>query len=98
MTDPTNEEPSAAAPAAGVYQDAATLTGLDPPQVPLSAVAADNFSNPSLSVDNDDRDKDSAVGGMSAVTSTISLRSSIYEHVEENGRTYHRYKSGSESR
>lgn len=28
-------------------------------------------------------------------TSTASLRSSIYEHVEENGRTYHRYKQGS---
>jgi hypothetical protein len=29
-------------------------------------------------------------------TSTASLRSSIYEHVEENGRTYHRYKQGSQ--
>lgn len=27
----------------------------------------------------------------------MSLRSSIYGHVEENGRTYHRYKEGSES-
>ncbi len=27
--------------------------------------------------------------------STMSLRSSIYEFVEENGRTYHSYKQGS---
>ncbi len=26
--------------------------------------------------------------------STMSLRSSIYDFVEENGRTYHRYKQG----
>jgi hypothetical protein len=26
-----------------------------------------------------------------------SVTSSLYEHVEENGRTYHRYKSGSTS-
>ena len=30
-------------------------------------------------------------------TSTESLCSSIYDYVKENGRTYHRYKSGSES-
>lgn len=28
-------------------------------------------------------------------TSTQSLRSSIYTDVEENGRTYHRFKEGS---
>jgi hypothetical protein len=27
-------------------------------------------------------------------TSTMSARSSIYDYVEENGRTYHRYKEG----
>lgn len=26
----------------------------------------------------------------------MSLSSSLYEHIEENGRTYHRYKEGSE--
>jgi hypothetical protein len=25
----------------------------------------------------------------------MSLRPSIYEHIEENGRTYHRFKQGS---
>jgi hypothetical protein len=28
--------------------------------------------------------------------STMSLRSSIYEYIEENGRTYHALNSGSE--
>ncbi|KAG9233730.1 S-adenosyl-L-methionine-dependent methyltransferase [Amylocarpus encephaloides] len=54
-------------------------------------------SAPSVpSVDNESvaGDDDSAIGGMSVVTSTQSLRSSIYEDVEENGRTYHRFKQG----
>jgi len=28
-------------------------------------------------------------------TSTMSVNSSIYNYVEENGRTYHKYKEGS---
>ncbi|KAE9365680.1 S-adenosyl-L-methionine-dependent methyltransferase [Stipitochalara longipes BDJ] len=54
-------------------------------------------SAPSLpSVDNEGHfdDADSAVGGLSGVTTTVSLRSSIYDHVEEDGRTYHRYREG----
>ncbi|KAF7549454.1 hypothetical protein G7046_g8345 [Stylonectria norvegica] len=40
-------------------------------------------------------DSDSALGGMTPYpSSTASLSSSIYQHVEENGRTYHRYKEG----
>jgi hypothetical protein len=42
-----------------------------------------------------DSDHDSAIGGMSVVTTTMSLNSSVYNFVEENGRTYHRYKEGS---
>jgi len=40
-------------------------------------------------------DNDSAIGGMTPQTSTMSVNSSIYHYVEENGRTYHRYKEGS---
>lgn len=29
-------------------------------------------------------------------SSTVSVRSSIYDHIEENGRRYHKYKDGSE--
>ncbi|CAG8977293.1 hypothetical protein HYALB_00012985 [Hymenoscyphus albidus] len=51
-------------------------------------------SIPSVDDENESGDNDSAIGGMSVVTSTQSLRSSIYEDVEENGRTYHRFKEG----
>ncbi|KAK3938617.1 S-adenosyl-L-methionine-dependent methyltransferase [Diplogelasinospora grovesii] len=44
-----------------------------------------------LSVDSD---ADSAMGDMSSPLSTTSLRSSIYDYVEEYGRTFHRYKQG----
>ncbi|RFU25119.1 hypothetical protein B7463_g11214, partial [Scytalidium lignicola] len=49
---------------------------------------------PSVDTDSVLNDKDSAIAGVSIATSTASLRSSIYEHIEENGRTYHRYKQG----
>lgn len=44
-----------------------------------------------LSVDSD---TDSAMGDMAYPISTTSIRSSIYEFVEEHGRTFHRYKQG----
>ncbi|PQE23050.1 hypothetical protein CJF32_00004446 [Rutstroemia sp. NJR-2017a WRK4] len=39
-------------------------------------------------------DTDSAMG-MSTMSSTVSLRESVMQYVEENGRTYHAYNSGS---
>lgn len=45
-----------------------------------------------------DYENDSAIGGMTPQTSTMSVNSSIYQFVEENGRTYHRYKEGSKFR
>ncbi|KAI0551414.1 S-adenosyl-L-methionine-dependent methyltransferase [Xylaria curta] len=45
-------------------------------------------------VDNTTWDGDSALGSMSLFSSTQSLNSSIYNHVVENGRTYHRFKEG----
>ncbi|KAK3316842.1 S-adenosyl-L-methionine-dependent methyltransferase [Apodospora peruviana] len=44
-----------------------------------------------LSVDSD---ADSAMGDVDYPMSTASVRSSIYEYVEEYGRTFHRYKQG----
>ncbi|KAI0522225.1 S-adenosyl-L-methionine-dependent methyltransferase [Xylaria bambusicola] len=41
---------------------------------------------------DDNWDGDSALGGMSVFSSTQSVNSSIYDHVIENGRTYHRFK------
>ncbi|KAI0201719.1 S-adenosyl-L-methionine-dependent methyltransferase [Astrocystis sublimbata] len=45
-------------------------------------------------IDNTTWDGDSALGGMSIFSSTQSVNSSIYDHVIENGRTYHRFKEG----
>ncbi|KAK3503367.1 S-adenosyl-L-methionine-dependent methyltransferase [Neurospora crassa] len=44
-----------------------------------------------LSVDSD---ADSAMGDITGALSTSSLRSSIYNYIEEHGRTFHRYKQG----
>ncbi|KAE9375862.1 S-adenosyl-L-methionine-dependent methyltransferase [Stipitochalara longipes BDJ] len=48
---------------------------------------------PGLDVDNGD-DSDSAVEGLENVSSTDSVRSSVYDYIEENGRRYHKYKEG----
>ncbi|TVY83446.1 Secondary metabolism regulator laeA [Lachnellula suecica] len=55
---------------------------------------ADESALQHLDVDYSD-DHDSAITDMSTPqTSTMSVASSIYNYVEENGRTYHRYKEG----
>jgi len=65
-------------------------------RLPLTSWGSESApSIPSVDEEGPVRDKDSAVDSIKS--STISLRSSIYEFVEENGRTYHRYKEGSES-
>ncbi|KAK6840740.1 S-adenosyl-L-methionine-dependent methyltransferase [Apiospora arundinis] len=48
----------------------------------------------SVDTDLDESDADSALGDVSRPSSTASVASSIFEFVEENGRTYHRYKEG----
>ncbi|KAI6435171.1 hypothetical protein MCOR22_009332 [Pyricularia oryzae] len=55
---------------------------------------ADDDDEDALEVDSAEWEMDSAVGGMSFVSSTQSLSSSLYEHVVENGRTYHKFKEG----
>ncbi|KAI1324902.1 S-adenosyl-L-methionine-dependent methyltransferase [Xylariaceae sp. FL0255] len=56
------------------------------------ATALDDEPEP-LEVDFD-WDGDSAIDGMTLRSSTRSIDSSIYDHVVENGRTYHRFKEG----
>lgn len=56
-----------------------------------SSLSAMSHISTGLSVDSD---ADSAMGDMSSLLSTTSIRSSIYEFVEEHGRTFHRYKQG----
>ncbi|KAN0112548.1 S-adenosyl-L-methionine-dependent methyltransferase [Hyaloscypha variabilis] len=46
-----------------------------------------------LDVDNNE-DGDSAAKDVENVSSTASVRSSVYDYIEENGRRYHKYKEG----
>ncbi|KAH6675644.1 S-adenosyl-L-methionine-dependent methyltransferase [Halenospora varia] len=57
-----------------------------------SSSSAEESALQHLNVDYSDHD--SAIGGMTPHTSTMSVNSSIYNYIEENGRTYHRYKEG----
>jgi hypothetical protein len=59
------------------------------PLLPYST-GLDVDSNPT---ETDGSDADSAIGP-SVFSSTMSTNSSVYEFVEENGRTYHRFKEG----
>jgi hypothetical protein len=53
----------------------------------------DGYYPTSLHVDSEISDTDSAIGS-DIQSSTVSLRSSLYESIIENGRTYHKYKEG----
>lgn len=57
---------------------------------PSSTTGLDVDSNPT---ETDHSDSDSAIGN-SIYSSTFSTSSSVYDFVEENGRTYHRFKEG----
>lgn len=47
-----------------------------------------------LSIDTDSSDADSALGSVRAQSSSVSASSSIFDFVEEHGRTWHRYHEG----
>jgi len=47
-----------------------------------------------IPLQTDSTDADSAISDVRALSSTNSVRSSVYDYVEENGRTFHRYKDG----
>lgn len=53
----------------------------------------DGYYPNSLHVDSEMSDSDSAIGS-DIQSSTVSLRSSLYETIMENGRSYHKYKEG----
>jgi hypothetical protein len=53
----------------------------------------DGYYPTSLHVDSEMSDTDSAIGS-EVMSSTMSLRSSLYESILENGRSYHKYKEG----
>lgn len=94
----SSEPPIAAAPPTAEAPEVAPNLG----EIEYQAIEGDlveaeasstNFSTHNLSVDTE---SDSALGDVGDfVSSTASLQSTLYEHVEENGRTYHKYKEGS---
>jgi len=59
-----------------------------------SSRSNDNIEESALQHLNVDNDHDSAFFEMTPQPSTTSITSSVYNFVEENGRTYHRYKEG----
>ncbi|KAG4440548.1 hypothetical protein IFR05_003964 [Cadophora sp. M221] len=84
-----------------VEEDAAEK--LDQPSLldPEEVQDEENVDTPSitaLSVDSSDygseRDDDSALGDASVYTTSTSVRSSVFQFVQENGRTYHAYREG----
>ncbi|KAE9366332.1 S-adenosyl-L-methionine-dependent methyltransferase [Stipitochalara longipes BDJ] len=66
---------------------------LHEPVAPAYAAFPSELEIGTDSSDSGSRDDDSALGG-SVLGSTSSLRSSIYDYLEENGRTYHAFNSG----
>ncbi|KAL2063168.1 hypothetical protein VTL71DRAFT_6240 [Oculimacula yallundae] len=77
--------------------ESTTLIGkdTDSSSIASSSAAASSIHNPALEVDtrNDERsDADSTLDSIR--DSTTSLRASVYDYVEENGRTFHKYKEG----
>lgn len=73
------------------------LVGPPPPPPPRGSDSASlNASSFSvdLSIDTDSSDADSALGSLRGASSSMSATSSIFDFVEEHGRTWHRYKEG----
>ncbi|KAE8442529.1 hypothetical protein EG329_003244 [Mollisiaceae sp. DMI_Dod_QoI] len=80
VSSQTHTEPPNAEPQAG-------------PQDPFLSAFPTELEIGTDSSDQSSRDDDSALG-LSIADSTVSLRSSIYDYMEENGRTYHAFNSG----
>jgi len=69
-------------------------SGLYHPEGSIGPASLSSFSV-GLSVDSDDSDANSSLGDdMQRPSSSVSVSSSVYDFVEEFGRTYHRYKEG----
>ena len=91
-TSPT--EPS---PPPSTTEHPSTLNPDDPAET--ASTAASSINNSVLEVDSssashDNSDADSAISDVRGLSSTQSANSSIYDFVEEHGRTYHKYKEG----
>jgi ubiquinone/menaquinone biosynthesis C-methylase UbiE len=68
-----------------------------PPNHHGTVSSATSISNPALEVDSNNSafsDTDSAITDLRTLSSTQSARSSIFDFVEDQGRTFHKYKEG----
>lgn len=66
-----------------------------PGSVASSSIATSSISNAQLEVDTQNDDRSDVDSTFSSIRdSTTSLRASVYDYVEENGRTFHKYKEG----
>jgi SAM-dependent methyltransferase len=93
----TFNDPSAAAAAASGSGPGSSVGGAGSSTHPDSDNASLNAPSSfsvGLSIDTDDSDADSALGSVRAQSSSMSASSSIFDFVEEHGRTWHRYHEG----
>jgi Methyltransferase domain len=79
-----DKSPEAPARSASVQSASLSSTGEFPDN---------DFQSLAANLDVDSNETDSTMGEMTQ-SSTVSLNSELYDHVEENGRSYHRYKQG----
>ncbi|KAK8113497.1 hypothetical protein PG984_014023 [Apiospora sp. TS-2023a] len=93
-------EANASASSSAVQETGEASSHVTQPLVGATDDGASSFMDTSFGfsvdtdLDVDNSDADSALGDVSRPSSTASVASSIFEFVEENGRTYHRYKEG----
>ncbi|CAK7217365.1 hypothetical protein SCUCBS95973_003124 [Sporothrix curviconia] len=94
LPPPPSTEPTTAstatlsqAPTQSTAQDAAAASETS------DARSLSSFSV-GLSIDTNDDDTFSNIGDIDTIRSSISATSSVYEFVEQYGRTYHKYKEG----
>lgn len=93
--------PATASSSAHAHDASAAVADSDGADHDLPPRRSDSFSlnapssfSVNLSIDTDSSDADSAMGSFRAQSSSMSATSSIFDFVEEHGRTWHRYKEG----
>lgn len=84
---------SAVASGSGAGTSSGHASSTHPDSDNASLNAPSSFSV-GLSIDTDDSDADSALGSVRAQSSSMSASSSIFDFIEEHGRTWHRYHEG----
>lgn len=105
--DSSNDAPAASANEITFHDSSAAASGSGPgsssgggggssthPDSDNASLNAPSSFSVGLSIDTDDSDADSALGSVRAQSSSVSASSSIFDFVEEHGRTWHRYHEG----